>query len=312
VAERVEFGVYVPQLAFGFDDVLSRAQLCEELGFSSFWLYDHLYGPGLPDQPALEGWTLATALLALTSTIRVGHLVVNNNLRHPVLLGKMATTLDVISKGRLELGIGSGSYEAEHHEGGFEWGSLRERSERLGEALEILTRMFTGERTSFEGNHYRVADIPNLPPPVQSPRPPIHVGGVGERFTLPLVARYADVWNVPTYGLARWEAVAPTLAAECEKLGRDPASVRRSLEAVLVVAPDEASLAAARGLAERRYRGPAWGLEDGGFIGTPQAVVDRIGEQIDKGITLFVFFIHDRGEPDTLRLLAEEVVTHFT
>jgi alkanesulfonate monooxygenase SsuD/methylene tetrahydromethanopterin reductase-like flavin-dependent oxidoreductase (luciferase family) len=312
VAGPVEFGIYIPQVAFGFDDLLGRARLCEELGFSSFWLYDHLYAPGLPGQPALEGWTLATALLARTSTLRVGHLVVNNNFRHPVLLGKMATTLDVISNGRLELGIGSGSYEEEHHVGGFEWGTFRERTERLAEALEILTSMFTGQLTTFEGAHYRVRDVPNLPPPRQRPRPPIHVGGIGERFTLPLVARYADVWNVPTYGLGRWEQVAPVLDAECEKVGRDPASLRRSLEAVLVLAPDETSLAAARPWAERRYRGPGWGLEEGGFIGTPAAIVDRIRDQIDKGVTLFVFFLHDRGEEDTLRLLAEEVLPHFS
>jgi alkanesulfonate monooxygenase SsuD/methylene tetrahydromethanopterin reductase-like flavin-dependent oxidoreductase (luciferase family) len=311
VADRVEFGVYIPQLAFGFDDLLARARLCEELGIGSFWLFDHLYGPGLPQQPSLEGWTLATALLSLTSTIRVGHLVLDNNLRHPVLLGKMATTLDVISGGRLDIGIGSGSYAAEHEEGGFPWGTLTERTERLEESLEILTRMFRDERTSFEGTHYQVRNIPNLPPPVQRPRPPIHVGGVGERFTIPLVARYADVWNVPTYGLDRWELVAPRLDAACEEIGRDPASVRRSIETVLVLAPDEHSLTEARARAERRYPGPGWGLEAGGFVGTPAAVVDRVGAFIDKGISQIVFFIYDRGERETLTLLAEEVISAF-
>lgn len=311
MAEPVEFGVYIPQLAFGFDDVLARVRLCEELGIGSFWLFDHLYGPGLPDQPALEGWTLATALLSSTSTIRVGHLVLDNNLRHPVLLGKMATTLDVISGGRLDIGIGSGSYEAEHHEGGFPWGTLAERTARLGESLEILTRMFRDERTSFEGEHFQVRDFPNLPRPVQTPRPPIHVGGVGERFTIPLVARYADVWNVPTYGLGRWEQIAPRLDAACEEIGRDPASLRRSIEAVLVLAPDDRSLSSARARAERRYPGPGWGLEEGGFVGTPAAVVDRVGSFLDKGISQFVFFMHDRGERQTLELLAEEVISAF-
>ncbi len=307
----VEFGIYVPQLGFAFDDLLSRALLSEELGFSSFWLYDHLYAPGLPDVPALEGWTVATALLARTTRLRVGHLVLNANFRNPVLLGKMATTLDVISGGRLELGIGSGSYELEHREGGFAWGTLRERSERLAETLEILTQMFAGGRTTYAGAHYRADNVPNLPAPVQVPRPPIHVGGVGARFTLPLVARYADVWNVPTYGLGRWEGLVPVLDAECERIGRDPASIRRALEAVLVLAPDEASLGPLRARAERRYPGPGWGLEEGGFIGTPPAIVDRIGALVDQGVCLFVFFLHDRGEPETLRLLAEEVVPHF-
>jgi alkanesulfonate monooxygenase SsuD/methylene tetrahydromethanopterin reductase-like flavin-dependent oxidoreductase (luciferase family) len=307
----VDFGVYIPQLAFSFEDIVTRARLCEELGIGSFWLFDHLYGPGLPGQPALEGWTLATALLTLTSTIRVGHLVLDNNLRHPVLLGKMATTLDVISGGRLDLGIGSGSYAAEHDEGGFPFGKLSERSARLGEALEILTRMFAGETTSFEGEHYRVHDVPNLPRPLQQPRPPIYVGGVGERYTIPLVARYADVWNVPTYGLGRWEQVTAALDAACEAVGRDPSALRRSLEAVLVLGRDDDAVHAATAWAERRFPGPGWGLAEGGFVGTPAAVVDRIGACVEKGITQFVFFLHDRGERDTLELLAEGVIAQF-
>jgi alkanesulfonate monooxygenase SsuD/methylene tetrahydromethanopterin reductase-like flavin-dependent oxidoreductase (luciferase family) len=311
MASEIEFGIYVPQVAFGFEDMLARARLCEELGFDSFWLYDHLYAPGLPDQDALEGWTLATALLARTTTLRVGHLVVNNNFRPPALLAKMATTLDVISGGRLELGIGSGSYEPEHHEGGFPWGSLAERTERLAEALEILTRMFESERTTFKGRHYQVEDLANRPAPVQKPRPRLHVGGVGERYTLPLVARFADVWNVPTYGLARRREASAALDRECEKIGRDPASVRRSVEAVLVAASDQAGLDAAREKAGRRYAGPGWGLDDGGFVGLPGALVDRIHSYIDEGTTLFVFFPSDRGGEATLRLLAEEVLPHF-
>ncbi len=311
MAGQLSFGIYVPQVSLSFDDLLARARLCDELGFDSFWLYDHLYSPGLPDNESFEGWTLATALLTATTRLRVGHLVVNNNFRHPALLGKMATSLDVISHGRLELGIGSGSYQSEHLEGGFPWESPGQRSERLEEALEILTRMFSGQPTTFEGRHYQVKDLPNLPPPVQRPRPPIHVGGIGERHTLPLVARFADVWNVPTYGLGQWEHKAAVLDALCDKAGRDPASIRRSLEAVLVLASDDVALTEARRRAERRYRGPGWGLQEGGFVGTPQAVVDRIGELADKGIGLFVFFPSDRGEQSTLQLFSEEVMSQF-
>src|SRR5437762_1424041 len=117
----IEFGIYVPQVAFGYDDILQRALACEELGYDALWLYDHLYSPGLPDADSFEAWTLASALLARTSRLRVGHLVNCNNFRHPALLAKMATTLDVISGGRLEFGIGSGSYEPEHLEAGLPW-----------------------------------------------------------------------------------------------------------------------------------------------------------------------------------------------
>ena len=303
-----EVGVYIPQVSVSFEQLLERALLCEQLGYHSFWVYDHLYAPNLPGNDALEGWTLATALLARTTRLRVGHLVLDNNFRHPALLGKMATTLDVISAGRLDFGIGSGSYEREHGEGGFPWGPLAERSSRLEESLEIITRMFDGSRTSFEGRWYQVRDLPNLPRPIQQPRPPIHIGGIGERYTLPLVARFADVWNVPTYGLGSWPARVPALEGACEAIGRDPTTIRRSLEAVLVVAADEHGLAEARGRAERRYPGPGWGLAEGGFVGTPPAIVDRIGELVEEGMSLFVFFLADRGERDMLHLLAEEVL----
>ncbi|MCU1457755.1 MAG: luciferase [Actinomycetia bacterium] len=307
----IDFGIYVPQLAFGYPDLLERAQLCEELGFSSFWLFDHLYGPMLPDTPAFEGWTLATALLAQTTSLRVGHLVLCNNFRHPALLAKMATTLDVISNGRVDLGIGSGSYEPEHTEAGLPFGTFAERSERLGEALEIITRMFANEKTTFEGEHYQVRDLPNLPQPVQTPRPPIHVGGAGEKRTLPLVAKYADVWNLPTYALAELDRKTAVLDRECEKIGRDPGEIRRSQEAVLVIAPDDASLAEALVKADRRFPGPGWGLHEGGYIGTPPAIVDRIGARIEQGVTSFVFFCYDRASEATLRLVADEVMPHF-
>src|SRR6202030_2286366 len=129
-APGVDIGVIVPQVRLGYDELLYKARRGEALGLHSFWIYDHLYAPMLPTQPAFEGWTLATALLANTSTLRVGHLVLCNNFRHPALLAKMATTLDVISNGRLELGIGSGSYEAEHQEAGPPWGSFAERTRR--------------------------------------------------------------------------------------------------------------------------------------------------------------------------------------
>jgi alkanesulfonate monooxygenase SsuD/methylene tetrahydromethanopterin reductase-like flavin-dependent oxidoreductase (luciferase family) len=306
-----QIGIYIPQVAATFDELLDRVVACERLGIDSFWLYDHLYAPGLPQHDALEGWTVATALLARTTTLRVGHLVLDNNFRHPALLAKMATTLDVISNGRLDLGIGSGSVGLEHDQGGFPWGTLAERTERLAEGLEIMTRMFTGEPTTFEGRWYQVHDVPNLPAPVQRPRPPIHVGGVGPKYTLPVVARYADVWNVPTYGLGVWREREPALVAECERIGRDPTEVRRSLEAVMVIAADEAGLAEVRPRAERRYAGPGWGLEEGGFVGTPPAIVDRIGAYIEQGVTLFVFFLADRGERDMMQLLAEEVMPHL-
>ncbi len=310
VAAGIEFGIYLPQVAVSFEHVLDRALECERLGFDALWLYDHFYSPGQPDKPSLEAWTLATALLARTSRLRVGQLVLCNNFRHPALLAKMAATLDVISGGRLELGLGSGSVEEEHHQAGIAWGSARERGERLGEALEIITRMFTGAVTTWQGQHYRVRDLPSLPPPVQQPGPPVHIGGAGPKFTLPLVARYADVWNVPTYALDRIAELSSALDIECERIGRDPASIRRSVEAVLAVAPPD-RLDDALALARRRYGWPGFGLEAGGFAGTPARVGDRIAALAEAGFSSFVFFTHDRASTETLELFAGEVMPRF-
>lgn len=306
----VGFGIYIPQLAMSFDEMVERALGCERLGYESMWLYDHFYGPGLPDVPSFEAWTLATALLSRTTRLRVGHLVLCNNFRHPALLAKMATTLDVISNGRLDLGIGSGSVEEEHHQVGLPWGSPKERSERLGEALEILTRMFRSPRTTYVGAHYSLTDLPNLPAPVQQPGPPVHVGGAGPRFTLPLVAKYADVWNVPTYALDRIDELSGTLAAECDRIGRDPQTIRRSIQAVLVVAPAK-QLDDATAVARRRFGSPAFGLDEGGFVGTSAHVTDRVGQLVEKGFSSFVFLPYDRGAEDTLALFAREVMANF-
>jgi alkanesulfonate monooxygenase SsuD/methylene tetrahydromethanopterin reductase-like flavin-dependent oxidoreductase (luciferase family) len=307
----VEVGIYLPQVAFGRDTILDRAVMADELGIHSLWFYDHFYGPGLPPLDSFEGWTLASYVLARTQRLRVGHLVLCANFRHPALLAKMATTLDVLSEGRLEIGLGSGSVELEHRQAGLPWGTAGERSERLEETLEIVSQMLTQEVTSFEGLHFQVSDLPNRPGPVQRPRPPIHVGGVGPRRTLPLVARYADVWSIPTYGLADWEASQSLLDAECERIGRDPATLRRSHEAVLVLVPDESLLDEARDRALHRYPGPGWGVTEGGYVGTPAMVIERMGVAVEKGISTFIFFAHDRGEPETLELLAEEVIPVF-
>ncbi len=307
----VEIGVIIPQLQFSYDDMLHRAQVIESLGLHSMWIYDHLYAPMMPDTPAFEGWTLATALLANTTTLRVGHLVLCNNFRHPALLAKMATTLDVISHGRLEFGIGSGSYETEHQEAGMQWGSFAHRSERLGEALEIITTMFENERTSFVGDHYTVRTLPNLPRPVQRPRPPIHIGGAGEHRTLPLVARYADVWNVPTYALNDYEHKRDVLHRHCVAIGRDPDSIRIAFETVLVVGRNQDEVGAMLAHAQRRFAGDGWGLEAGGCIGTPDAVVRRMHQLVGQGVSLFTFFLHDRGRDETLELIAEEIAPAF-
>jgi alkanesulfonate monooxygenase SsuD/methylene tetrahydromethanopterin reductase-like flavin-dependent oxidoreductase (luciferase family) len=308
---KPEIGVYLPQMGFTYDQILHRTLRCEQLGIDSVWLYDHLYGPGAPDYPSMEAWTLATALLSRTDRIRIGHMVLCNQFRHPAVLAKMATTLDQISGGRLQLGIGSGSIEDEHHRVGLDWGTFSERSERLGETLEILQQAFANEVIDFAGKHFTVTDMPIKPGPVQQPRPPIVVGGVGEKYTLPLVARYADVWNVPTYALGELDRKVSVLRRLCDEIGRDPSTIVLSVEAVMALAADDASLPAVRQLAEKRFGIPAFGLKEGGLVGTAPAIVDRLHELVALGFGQIVLFTHDRGSDETLELLASQVIARL-
>ena len=307
----LDIGVYLPQMAFSYSDVLHRARRCEDLGIGSVWLYDHLYAPGAANLDSLEAWTLATALLSNTTRLRVGHLVLCNQFRHPVLLAKMATSLDHISGGRLELGLGSGSIEDEHSRAGLHWGTFAERSARLAETLEILTRAFAGDTVDFTGEHYSVTGMPVRPGPVQSPRPPITIGGSGERYTLPLVARYADVWNVPTYALGELDHKLSVLRSLCDDIGRDPDTIAMSIEAVMALAADQAALPGVREVAEKRFGNPAFGLREGGLIGTPETIADRLRHLSDKGFGQVVLFTHDRASDPTLELLASEVVARL-
>jgi alkanesulfonate monooxygenase SsuD/methylene tetrahydromethanopterin reductase-like flavin-dependent oxidoreductase (luciferase family)/ribosomal protein S18 acetylase RimI-like enzyme len=303
-----EIGVYLPQVGFAWSELRARVQLCDREGVHSIWFMDHLYPPGLPAVPVFEAWTTATALAAVTERIRLGHLVLANGFRHPAVLAKMAVTLDHASGGRLDVGLGSGSYPAEYGQFGLDYPADRVRAEQLDEALQVLKLLFSEDAPSFAGRWYRLDGAPSLPRPLQRPHPPIHVGGAGERRTLPIVARHADTWNCPTYALAELPRKLAALRAACERAGRDAASLRVTEEAVLALVPRAEQADAAHAEALRRFPGPGWGVEAGGWCGTPDMVLRRIEERRALGVSGFVFFLHDRAAPDTIRLLARDVV----
>jgi alkanesulfonate monooxygenase SsuD/methylene tetrahydromethanopterin reductase-like flavin-dependent oxidoreductase (luciferase family) len=240
--------------------------------------------------------------------MRIGHLVLANGLRHPAVLAKMAITLDHVSAGRLDVGLGSGSWAQEFRELGLPFASDATRAAELDEALMVVKRLFTEDTVDFAGRHYRLAGLPSLPRPVQRPHPPIHVGGAGPRRTLPLVARHADVWNCPTYALAVLPERRTQLHDECRAIGRDPASLRVTEEAVLALVARRDRVEAARATALRRFAGPGWGFETHGYCGTPDDVLRRLEERRKLGVDGVVFFLHDRASPETIELLAREIV----
>jgi F420-dependent oxidoreductase-like protein len=224
----MRFGIDVAQQRQPFDEIVSRVQFGEALGFDGAWGFDHLvpmYGEG-PGE-CFEGMTTLAALSTATRRIRLGLLVTGVTYRHPSMLALEAVTVDHASHGRLELALGAAWYGREHEEFGIDFPPLGERFDRLEDALEIVTRLMTGEVVSYHGHHFDLRHARAGPRPVQLPHPPIWIGGSGPKRTLPLVARYADVWHA--YGspatLAELSARIDTLAAE---IGRDPGAIRRA------------------------------------------------------------------------------------
>ena len=199
------FGFQIPNFTFDvptaglFDEVVKRATAAEESGFSSLWVMDHFYqlpALGGAHQPMLEGYTLLGALAVRTDSVQLGTLVTGVTYRNPAMLAKIVTTLDVISKGRAVLGIGAAWHDVEHDALGFDFPPVKERMDRLEEAVQICRAMFREETPTFEGRYYSIDDARNVPRPIQAGGPPIMIGGGGEKRTLRLVAQYADMCNV--------------------------------------------------------------------------------------------------------------------
>ncbi len=207
----------------------------EAVGFDDIWIDDHLLcDEGQWTDPKLEGWTALSALAALTSRARLGHMVVANTFRNPGLVAKMAATVDHVSDGRLILGLGAGWFEREHDAFGLKFGPwVGERIDRLGEATAVIRRLLDGERVTHDGAHYRLHDAVCEPRPVQ-PHLPILLGGAGPKKTIPLVARLADQWNA--FGTPEKVAAADAVLRQaCAAIGRDEAEIERTVAVNVVV-----------------------------------------------------------------------------
>lgn len=227
----MQFGIKTSQQDTDWADMLAVWVEADDIDvFTSAWNFDHFY-PIFSDSTGecLEGWTTLTALAQATRRIRVGSMVNGIVYRHPAVLAAMASSLDIISGGRLELGIGTGWNEEECDAYGIELGTLTERFDRFAEACEIIKGLLTRELTSFEGRYFTLSEARNNPPGVQRPHAPICIGGQGERRTLPLVARYADHWNCPGPDLDTFRAKHAVLQDACAAIGRDPAEIKTSM-----------------------------------------------------------------------------------
>jgi F420-dependent oxidoreductase-like protein len=302
------FGLHLPRYTFPdaspaqlFDSVVEQVQAAEGAGFSTVTVMDHLYqipGVGPITDPMLEGWSVLAALARETSRVRLGTLVTGVTYRNPALLAKTATTLDVISAGRALFGLGAAWNDVEHDGYGFEFPPVRERMDRLDEALTIVRAMFTEERPSFEGRFYRIREALNEPRPIQPGGPPILVGGGGEQRTLRIAARHADLTHWFAIGIEPLRRKTEILERYCAEIGRDPASIERTMGAPVIVAANDAE---AQAFLERmpEDRRPF------AQVGTVQQVAGAMRPYLDAGFTGFTFNNSLYRTPDSIARLGE-------
>jgi F420-dependent oxidoreductase-like protein len=286
----------------------------ERLGYDSIWVYDHFHTVPTPEiEPTLECWMATAALARDTSTIRIGQMVTCNNYRNPALLAKMASTVDVLSHGRLDFGIGAGWYQEEYEAYGYPFPDGPERLRQLDEALQIIHAMWKEPHATFEGKHYQVTGAINEPKGVQKPHPPIWVGGSGEKVTLKLVAKYGDACNIST-GMdpEGYRRKYDILREHCENLGRDYNTVLKTAHIFMTLLeegqdPEKATerIRALRKRTLEEFRKQV-------FVGTSTEAVDYLTQIAEAGTDYSViYFYNDYGRLDTFQQFAAEVLPAF-
>ena len=297
-----------PQQGATYDDLLAVAREAETLGFDAFFRSDHYLtmGAGLGEPGPTDAWVTLAGLARDTERIRLGTLVTAGTFRLPGPLAIAVAQVDAMSGGRVELGLGTGWFEQEHTAYGIPFPPLGERFDRLEEQLAIVTGLWetpAGERFSYDGSYYRLTDSPALPKPVQSPRPPVMIGGLGKTRTPALAARYADEFNVPFAPIEGFRAQVDAVTAACEAAERDPATMTWSAALVLCCGEDEETF---------RRRAAAIGrqpdeVRENGAAGTVGEVTDKLAAFAAAGAERIYLQVLDLSDLDHLRLVASEV-----
>lgn len=314
------FGAFVPQgwkmeLASiegaeqKWQRTLEVAQLIEQLGYDSLWVYDHVHNVPRPAHEAVfECWTTIAALSQVTSRVRLGQMVGCNSYRNPALLAKITSTVDVISGGRLDWGIGAGWYENEYKGYGYEFPAPKVRIGMLRETVEIVRSMWTEPETSYDGRYYTLDRAHCDPKPVQSPHPPIWIGGGGEQLTLRVVARHATHAN---FGGKphEWARKAEILKQHCKDVGRDYDEITKTISGEVMIRESEREL---EDIGTRSLWGePFESWREGNLVGTPEQVAEKVQAYVDLGCTGFVPWCSDYPSTETLQLFAEKVIPSF-
>jgi F420-dependent oxidoreductase-like protein len=301
-----------PDPAEAFETLKAKAQWAENHGFVWFSVMDHMIQiprVGAPDEAVLEGWTVLAALAAVTSRIRLATLCTAVGYRNPAHLAKIAATVDLISRGRLTLGIGAGFFEDEYRQYGWEFPPRpATRIRQMEEAVQLILKMWTEPRTTFRGRYFHVEEAILEPKPVQKPRPPVMIAGDGEQMTLRAVARLADACNLVGGDIGKIEIAEvkhkfDVLRRHCDAAGRDYDTIETTLIQPWLLARDDAAAAAKR---ERlAIRGPLRG-----FVGTVSEAIDLIGQYQDAGVDLLINSDR-RTDAESRKLFASDVMPHF-
>jgi F420-dependent oxidoreductase-like protein len=316
----IVFGVFMPQ---GWKMELSSiegaeakwaksvevAVLAEALGYDSIWVYDHFHNVPRPAHEAVfECWTSIAAISQRTSRIRLGQMVGCNSYRNPALLAKITSTVDVISGGRLDWGIGAGWYENEYRAYGYPFPKPKDRIGMLRESVEIVKSMWTEAETTYKGQYYEVVRANCDPKPLQDPHPPIWIGGGGEQLTLRVVARHADCSNFGG-NPDEWARKREILKGHCASLGRDEDTIRKTWSPELFVRETEAEIveAGSRSLWGEEFE--AW--RAGNLVGTPEQVAEKVQRYVDLGCTGFVPWCADYPDTASMELFATKVMPEF-
>ncbi len=294
-----------PQLVDGLKRLVTRA---ESLGFDSFWVMDHLHQipyVGETHEPMLEGWTTQAVVAGFTSKIKVGTLVTGIVYRHPSVLAKIGATLDVLSKGRLFMGIGAAWNEEEATAYGIPFPSDEERLQRLEEAVQIIREMWTEDRATFDGKFYQIKNAYCNPKPVQKPHPPIMIGGAGERVTLKIVAKYADACNL--FGSPDTiRRKLKVLHDHCQTVGRDYNSILKTKLGHVIVDKDRQKLEAR--VAEAFKDVPQEMRKEWAIYGTPEELRRQIEVFRESGVDYFIVNLETGHELEDLELFGNEIV----
>jgi len=254
------FAIKTPPQNAEWSDILEIWKVADQIDlFESAWNFDHFYPlVGENNGPCLEAWVTLTALASATSRIRIGCMVHGMHFRHPAVTANMAATLDIVSGGRLNLGLGAGWFEPEVEAYGMALGTPRERLDRFEEGIEVVVRLLSQERTTFSGDYYQLTDAYCQPKGPQQPHPPVTVGGSGINRTIPIIARWGQGWDALSLDLDEWKRRNEVLTEHCEQLGRDPGEITKSVHVL-------------------------WADED------PKKTAEAAAEYIDAGVDLAVF-----------------------